>query len=91
MGLVSVGLFLLFIFAILKKTGQAYSHLKNSQERVFLLAVFWGLLFIGSCDFYLIHTPHGRILFFGFGALLYSIAQVRYNPMQNLKTEQKYV
>ena len=91
MGLVSVGLFLLFIFSILKKTGQSPSRPENFQERSFLLAVFWGLLFIGSCDFYLIHTPHGRILFFGFGALLYSIAKARCTSMQNLKAEQKYV
>lgn len=85
MGLFSGALFLLFILAILKKTWQTHSCPENSQERIFLLSVFLGLLFIGACDFYLVHTPHGRILFFGFAALLYSIVQA--GPMQNLKAE----
>lgn len=71
-GLISFALFLLFIFSILKKSWQGISQ-EVSQEKIFLLAVFWGLLFIGTCDFYLVHTPHGRILFFGFAALLYSV------------------
>jgi hypothetical protein len=68
MGLIAGALFLLFIFSILKRAWRA----ENSPEKAFLLAVFCGLLFIGACDFYLMHTPHGRILFFGFAALLYS-------------------
>jgi hypothetical protein len=73
MGLMSGGLFLLFIFSILKRSWKGFSQQDLSQEKIFLLSVFWGLLLIGACDFYLIHTPHGRILFFGFAALLYSI------------------
>ena len=72
MGLVSAGLFLLFIFAILKASWRGLACSENFQEKIFLLSIFVGLLFIGLCDFYLIHTPHGRILFFGFAALLYS-------------------
>ncbi|MGC2596039.1 MAG: O-antigen ligase family protein [Rhabdochlamydiaceae bacterium] len=70
MGLVSCGLFLLFIFSLLKRSWRKGS---TSPEKMFLLSVFWGLLFIGGCDFYLLHTPHGRILFFGFAALLYGV------------------
>ncbi len=73
MGLISVGLFLLFIFSILKKSWKGIWQQESSQEKIFLHSVFWGLLLIGTCDFYLVHTPHGRILFFGFSALLYSI------------------
>jgi O-antigen ligase len=80
MGLLSAGLFLLFIFSILKKSRQPALPLKDSQERIFLLSVFLGLLFIGACDFYLLHTPHGRILFFGFAALLYSVANPTTQP-----------
>jgi hypothetical protein len=69
MGLIGGALFLLFIFSVLRKSWQG----KDSPERAFLLSVFCGLLFIGACDFYLVHTPHGRILFFGFAALLYSV------------------
>jgi hypothetical protein len=78
MGLISGGLFLLFIFSIIKKSWRGLfgrSEETSSQEKIFLLSVFWGLLFIGACDFYLVHTPHGRILFFGFAALLYSIEE----------------
>ncbi len=73
MGLISGGFFLLFIFSILKKSWKGIWQQEGSQERIFLLSVFLGLLFIGACDFYLVHTPHGRMLFFGFAALLYSI------------------
>lgn len=74
MGLISGGLFLLFIFLLLKKSWKVIPRPEEFQERTFLLSVFWGLLFIGGCDFYLVHTPHGRILFFGFAALLYSLS-----------------
>jgi hypothetical protein len=79
MGLISGGLFLLFIFSILRKSwkgiGEHPGHHQGFQEKIFLLSVFCGLLFIGACDFYLLHTPHGRILFFGFAALLYSVSE----------------
>lgn len=75
MGMISGALFLLFIFSILKKSWKGIWQKEISQEKIFLLSVFLGLLFIGACDFYLVHTPHGRILFFGFAALLYSIRQ----------------
>lgn len=72
MGLIAVGLFLLFILAVLKKAWPEKTD-AYFQEKIFLLSAFCGLLFIGLCDFYLVHTPHGRILFFGFAALLYSV------------------
>jgi hypothetical protein len=77
MGLISGVLFLLFIFSILKNSWRVPIRPEGSLERIFLLSVFWGLLFIGACDFYLLHSPHGRILFFGFSALLYSISNPR--------------
>jgi hypothetical protein len=73
-GLIGGALFLLFIVAILKKAWRGLSQSAFLQEKIFLLSVFCGLLFIGACDFYLLQTPHGRILFFGFGALLYPTA-----------------
>ncbi len=72
MGLIGGGLFLLFLFSILRKTWRS---LHDSPEKIFLYSVFLGLLFIGACDFYLLHTPHGRILLFGFAALLYCIIE----------------
>jgi hypothetical protein len=74
-GLIGGALFLLFILAILKKSWGSLSQGGHLQEKIFLFSVFCGLLFIGACDFYLLHTPHGRILFFGFAALLYSIME----------------
>jgi hypothetical protein len=73
MGLIAGALFLLFILSVLKKAWPGKKDGEDTQEMIFLLSAFCGLLFIGLCDFYLIHTPHGRILFFGFAALLYSI------------------
>ncbi len=72
-GLIGGALFALFIFAILQKGRRGLSHSVHLQEKIFLFSVFIGLLFIGACDFYLLQTPHGRILFFGFAALCYSI------------------
>jgi len=71
MGLVGGAFFILFIFMVLKKTWGNVLNGDHFQEKSFLLTVFCGFLFIGACDFYLLHTPHGRILFFGFAALLY--------------------
>ena len=74
-GLIGGALFLLFLLAILKTV---WGRLKNpfpaidSQEKIFLISAFLGILLIGGFDFYFIHTLHGRLLFFGFAALLYA-------------------
>ena len=82
-GLIGGVFFLLFLWVILKTawlTALARSnnsHLySNNQEMFFLLATFSGIMLIGVFDFYLIHTPHGRMLFFGFAAFLYAMSQV---------------
>lgn len=67
-GLLGGSCFLLFLFSILKNIKRSF----QSQHGLFLFSLFTGLLFIGACDFYFISTPHGRILFFGFAALLYT-------------------
>ena len=77
-GLIGGALFLLFILAILKKAWRGLSQNAFLQEKIFLLSVFCGLIFIGACDFYLLSTPHGRILFFGFAALCYSMQRPNY-------------
>jgi O-antigen ligase len=67
-GLLGGSCFLLFLFSILKNIRRSF----QSPQGLFLFSLFSGLLFIGACDFYFISTPHGRILFFGFAALLYT-------------------
>lgn len=72
-GLIGGGLFLMFLFVILKSAWRAiFSSFSADgfQEKVFLFTVFIGLLCIGLFDFYLIDTQHGRLLFFGFAGLL---------------------
>ena len=79
-GLIGGGLFLLFLGAILKVALRAVFSRPNDlskdaapQEEIFLFATFLGLLLIGICDFYFLNTQHGRIIFFGFSALLYAV------------------
>lgn len=72
-GLIGGGLFLLFLISILKTAWHSLKTPTDSQEKIFLLSVFLGFLLIGACDFYFLHTQHGRILFFGFSALLYAL------------------
>ena len=86
MGLIGALLFSLFIFSILKKSWKGIWQDPGFQEKIFLLSVFCGLLFIGACDFYLLHTPHGRILFFGFAALLYSISEPQHFSPKNFSS-----
>ncbi len=59
-GLIGCALFLWFLFKILRA----------SASLVFL-SCFLGLLFIGCCDFFLLDTSPGRLLFFSIAALLY--------------------
>jgi hypothetical protein len=70
-GLLGLTCFLLFLFSILKSSLRCL----HAQEGIFLFSLFIGLLFIGVCDFYFI-CPHGRILFFGIAALLYTQSRV---------------
>lgn len=67
-GLIGFCFFLLFLFSILKNIPRCL----NTQHGLLLMSLFAGLLFIGACDFYFISTPHGRILFFGIAALLFT-------------------
>ena len=77
MGLLGGGLFLLFLFAISKTAFKAIfssAAKEGLQERIFLFSLFIGLLVIGLFDFYFINAQAGRILFFGFAALLFASA-----------------
>lgn len=67
-GLIGASFFLLFFVSILRNI----VHCLDSQQGLFLMSLFVGLLFMGACDFYFICRPHGRILFFGIAALLFS-------------------
>ena len=69
-GILGLSCFLLFLSSIMKRALRCLS-----QEGVFLLAVFAGFLFIGCCDFYLVQSPYGQILFFGASALLCSVSR----------------
>ncbi|MBS0604814.1 MAG: O-antigen ligase family protein [Verrucomicrobia bacterium] len=70
-GLIGGGLFLLFLLALVRggwkglaKEGGDY------QTKILLFSIFIGFLFIGQCDFYLIESPQGSLLFFGIAGLL---------------------
>jgi O-antigen ligase len=65
-GLLGAGAFVLFLISLFKKV------LRRAEDEAVLtaLAVFAGFLFIGLCDFYFLHTHHGKCLFFLFAALL---------------------
>ena len=65
-GLVGLGLFLLFIGSILWRVCLTPLSLAKST----LLALFIGFLLIGFCDFYLLGSQHGKLLFFLVAALL---------------------
>lgn len=71
MGLIGFGALLLFILSILKTASKAV-FVSMNQETAFLFSVFLGLLLIGIFDFYLLNTQSGRLLFFGFAALLHA-------------------
>jgi O-Antigen ligase len=71
-GLIGAAFFLLFLFSLLKKVRCAIA----SREGVLLLSLFMGLLFIGGCDFYLLCTPHGQILFFTAAALFHVASKI---------------
>lgn len=82
-GLISLCCFSLFLMTILVssfrevfKSGAVSLPL---EELSFLLSAFCGMLFIGLCDFYVLHTSHGRILFFGTAGFLYAISRFCYN------------
>lgn len=64
-GLIGAGCFFLFLISLLRHARRAL----HTQEGQLLLFLFLGLLFIGCCDFYLLCTPHGQILFFATAAL----------------------
>ncbi len=65
-GLLGAGAFLFFLVSLFKNI------LKRSEHEVTraVLSIFAGFLFIGLCDFYFLHTHHGKCLFFLFAALL---------------------
>lgn len=69
-GLIGGGLFLLFLLVLLR------SNLKKAtqnQSGFFLFSLLAGFLFIGACDFYLVDSPQGSLLFFGIAGLLESV------------------
>lgn len=65
-GLIGLLLFLLFVGAVVVNA------LKGgiSCSGISLLAIFSGFLFIGGCDFYLIGSQHGKLMFFLIAGLL---------------------
>lgn len=65
-GLIGLFLFLLFLGAVIVKA------LKGSVSPTAssLLAIFVGFLFIGGCDFYLLGSQHGKLMFFLIAGLL---------------------
>jgi O-antigen ligase len=77
-GLIGGGLFLLFLWFVVKTAYRAIFPIdktKCSQEILFLFAAFLGLLLIGCFDFYFLNTQTGRMLLFGFAALLYAVSK----------------
>jgi O-antigen ligase len=70
-GLIALFLFLLFLGAVLVKA------LKSSISfaGISLLAIFVGFLFIGGCDFYLLGSQHGKLMFFLIAGLLHGECQ----------------
>ncbi len=72
-GLLGFFCFLGFLYLVILHAWRA----PRTEENLFLSAVMGGLLFLGLCDYYLLHTPHGRILFFGTAALLYTCSQAQ--------------
>jgi O-antigen ligase len=81
-GCIGATCFLIFLFGIVRK---AFKHL-SSPHTLFLFSLFAGLLFIGACDFYLLHNPPGRILFFGVAALLSSSCCFKKSDLAELYT-----
>ena len=71
-GLIGAVLFVLFLSFLLRAAWKS----PMSQAKIFLLSTFIGLLFIGQCDFYLLDTPQGNLLFFGIAGLLCAAARV---------------
>jgi len=65
-GLLGAGAFILFLISLFKRV------LKRTEDEAVqtAVAIFAGFLFIGLCDFYFLHTHHGKCLFFLFAALL---------------------
>ncbi len=72
-GLIGGGIFLLFLFSILRSAWRGIQSSSHFQAAAFLASVFLGYLVIGGCDFYFLESPQGSIPFFGVAALLYSI------------------
>lgn len=77
-GLIGAGCFFLFLLSLLRHARRALL----TQEGPFLLLLFFGLLFIGGCDFYLLCTPHGQILFFAIAALCHVVSNQSMNNEQ---------
>ncbi len=71
-GLIGGGLFLVFLLAIVRRGWRVR---ENLQIKAFLFSLFIGLLFIGQCDFYLLDSPQGSLLFFGIAGLLSALSQ----------------
>ncbi|MGE3534742.1 MAG: O-antigen ligase family protein [Parachlamydiales bacterium] len=65
-GLIGAGAFALFLFSLFKRA------LKRSEHEAvrIALSIFAGFLFFGLCDFYFLHTHHGKCLFFLLAVLL---------------------
>ncbi len=79
-GLIGLGVFLLFLLALLRAAWKGLfsdSHIGSPvdlfQIKAFLLSTFIGFLLIGGCDFYFLENPQGTIPFFGIAALLYGV------------------
>jgi O-Antigen ligase len=73
-GLIGAACFFLFLISLLRHARSAL----HTQEGQFLVLLFCGLLFIGCCDFYLLCTPFGQMLFFGAAGLYHSISSKFY-------------
>ncbi len=65
-GLVGLLFFLLFIYHLIKGAWKKMRTLEGAT----LMCIFAGLLFIGCCDFYLLTTQHGQLLFFTIAGLV---------------------
>lgn len=70
-GFVGLLCFLLFLFYLVYPLFRQLGRAELGLERVVLLASFIGMLFIGGCDFFLLCTPVGVLMFFGVASLSY--------------------
>ncbi|MBS0652643.1 MAG: O-antigen ligase family protein [Verrucomicrobia bacterium] len=78
-GLLGAGAFLLFLISLFRRVLKRSEH---EATRV-LMSIFAGFLFIGLCDYYFLHTHHGKCLFFVFAALLQADLLVSKKTLQD--------